>query len=198
MKLLIRSFILLVLLSGGIGAQETHNTLDSNTAFFAGDSLSYVILPPDNYCMVTDMAIEDGYSFAFVPDSTSYDSAVVIIGVNIFQVKQQPKREFTLDDLIHDDTISLRSHFGEDLIVSEVEPIETDGGHMLRTLYLNFKTTFIPNVMMSYFDGDSEVIIFDLSVSDKIPRFEAERDYLDCLKKFKALRKADLESSDDE
>jgi len=198
MKSLTGLIILIALLCGGISAQETPNTLDSNTAFYAGNSLRYVILPPDGYRMVTDMAIEDGYSFAFVPNGASYDSASVIIGVNIFQVKQQPKREFTLDDLIHDDTTSLRSHFGEDLIVSEVEPIETEGGHMLRTLYLNFKTTFIPNVMMSYFDGDSEVIIFDLSVSDKIPRFEAERDYLDCLKKFKALRKADLDSSDDE
>ncbi|HKK19869.1 MAG TPA: hypothetical protein VJ983_00225, partial [candidate division Zixibacteria bacterium] len=121
-----------------------------------------------------------------------YKSASVIIGVNIFKVKAEQQKQFTINELIGNDTTAIREHFGKEISIGEVDPIMTDDGHLLRTIYLNDSLSFIPNVMMSYYDGGTEVFIFDLSISNTYPRFKAERYYLDCLKRFRVMLKGDL------
>lgn len=186
--------ILMLLAVTGLGAQDNETALDNNTAFYEGDKLSYIISPPDDFLMVTHEAEVDGYSFAFIPDGEKYDSASVRIGINIFRIKDDKNRKFTLSDIIADDTTALRQHFGETLMLDEVEPVVTKNDYTIRNLYLNDTTRFIPNVMMSYLDGGSEILIFDLSVALDYPRFMAEQLYMDCLKKLKVLVKGKLET----
>lgn len=175
-------------------AQDTTKALDNNTAFYEGEKQNYVIPPPEGFKMIFEEAVDDGFSFAFIPDSDNYDSASIILGVNMFRIKEDRRATFNLNDLIASDTSSIREVFGGDLQMEEVNPIGTEGGQALRTLYLKDTTTFIPNVMMSYYYGGSEVIIFDLSVSGTIPRFKAEDLYVSFLKNFKILPKGTLEN----
>ncbi len=198
MRFLSTILIIAVFLCAPIVAQDTHNTLDSSSAFYAGDSLNYVICPPKDFRMVTNEAIGDGYSFAYVPEGEDYETASIRIGLNIFKIKEEARDKFRLDDLIFNDTTAMRKHFGETLEVAEVESIVTDDGLQLRTLYLNDKTAFIPNVMISYFDGGSEVLIFDLSISEDCPRFKAEKVYLNGLRKLRALVRGELGLSETE
>jgi hypothetical protein len=189
-----KSLLLLGLLAAAAGAQDDEKNLDNNTAFYEGDKLSYIVSPPDDFVMLTEEAEADGYSFAFIPDGEDYDSASVRIGINIFRIKEGMEKKFTLADIIAEDTTALRQHFGESLITYEVDSVVTKSGHAIRNLFLNDTTRFIPNVMMSYLDGGSEIMIFDLSISIDHPRFMAEQVYVDCLKKLKVLVKGKLET----
>jgi hypothetical protein len=186
--------IFTLLAATGLSAQDPETGLDNNTAFYEGGKLSYVISPPDDFVMVTHEAEVDGYSFAFIPDGENYDSASVRIGINIFRIKDDLERKFTLNDIIADDTTALRQHFGETLILNEVDSVVTKNGYTIRNLFLNDSTRFIPNVMMSYLDGGTEILIFDLSVVLDYPRFMGEQLYMDCLKKLKVLVKGKLET----
>ncbi len=177
-------------------AEQKHPPLDNNSAFYEGGTMNYIVAPPDSFQMVSDEAVDDGYSFAFIPNGEAYKSASVIIGVNIFKVKAEQKKIFSINELITNDTSSIREHFGKEISISEVDPIMTNDGHILRTIYLNDSLAFVPNVMMSYYDGGSEVFIFDLSISGTYPRFRAEHSYLDCLKRFRVMLKGDLGMKD--
>ena len=191
----ILTFTLLTMLAAaGLSAQDSETGLDNNTAFYDGNKLSYIISPPEDFVMVEQEAEVDGYSFAFIPGDEKYDSATVRIGINIFKIKDDLERKFTLNDIIADDTAALRQHFGETLMLNEVDSVVTKNGYTIRNLYLNDTTRFIPNVMMSYLDGGSEILIFDLSVALDYPRFMAEQLYMDCLKKLKVLVKGKLET----
>ncbi len=187
-------FICTWLLASGLAAQEAETGLDNNTAFYEGESLSYIISPPENFIMVEHEAEVDGYSFAFIPDGETYDSAQVRIGVNIFTIKADKEKSVTLDDIIAEDTSAIRTHFGESLITYEVDSVVTKSGHAIRNLYLNDTTRFIPNAMISYLYGGTEILIFDLTLVLDYPRFMAEQHYMDCLKKLKILVKGKLET----
>lgn len=191
-----RYYIVFVFLLLSISAfSQTPNeevNLDDNTAFYEGAENSYIIAPPDGYIMVTDSAADDGYSFAFIPKGESYSSASVRIGINIFKIKKDAKDKFKLENLINDDTLAYRIHYGETIEIDEVAPGVSLTGDSLRTIYFNDTTTFIPNVMMSYLDGGEEILIFELSISDSFPRFKAEKIYMECLGKIKMLEQGSI------
>ncbi len=185
--------LLLGLLAAAPAAQEVDSTLDNNTAFFEGKNVSYVITPPDGFLMVMDEAIADGYSFAFIPKDEAYDSATVRIGIHIFRIKDELKSNFSIDQVISEDTAGLREHFGETIVIGEVDSVVTKSGFAVRNFFLNDTTVFIPNVMMSYLHGGSEILIFDLSIMIDYPRFMAEQVYMECLEQIKVLVKGTLE-----
>lgn len=167
--------------------QTTEYSLDSNTAFYEGESLNYVIYPPRNYRMVTDEAKIDGYSFAFVPDSQEYAAADVTIGVNIYKI-----RGIKFKKIVRDDTASIRKHYGKGINIHPVDSIFNFTGHILTTLYIDDETRFLPNVLISYFDGNTEVVIFELLISENSNRPKAEDLFVDCIARFKALKRGTL------
>jgi hypothetical protein len=170
-------------------AGETRFDLDSNTAFYEGEAISYVIKPLPRFRLVTHEAKFDGYSFAFVPDSTVYDSAGIIIGVHIYKT-----RGMAFDRALADDTGSIRKYYGENLMINPVESVYNELGAELTTFYLNIRKQFIPNVMISYFDGGTELIIFELVISPDVIRVTAEEAFMETLRHFKTLKKGDLSS----
>ncbi len=176
-----------------VSAAGPDSLLDNNTAFYEGKSYNYIIAPPDGYRMNSVESTDDGYSFAFIPNGEKYADASVIIGINIFKIKTTKDKPFTLDMLITEDTTAIRKHFGKNIEISEVEPIQTATTDKLRTIYFNSEDNIVPNVMMSYFDGKSEILIFDLSITDRVPRFQAEKIYLECIQHIKILTKGKLE-----
>ncbi len=187
-------FVLALLFISTVGAQQDDSELDNNTAFYEGIKVSYIISPPDGFVMVTDPAVADNYSFAFIPENEPYDSALVMIGINIFTIKENRKGKITLEDIIADDTAAIRGHFGQTLSITEVDSVVTKNNYVIRNFFLNDSTTFIPNVMFSYLDGGNEVLIFDLNITLDYPRFMAEQVYMDCLRKLKVLVKGKIET----
>ena len=186
------SLIFVILLPVTVMSEKADSLLDNNTAFYEGAKQNYIIPSPDDFIMVIDEAAADGYSFAFIPDSNSYDSAGMIIGINIFKIKSKKKKKFSLDQLITDDTTSYRKHYGKSLSISEVIPIVTETTDSIQTFYLNDSTRFIPNVMLGYYNGRQEVLIFELSVSSTFPRFKAEVIFIKCLEQMKILQKGTI------
>lgn len=189
----IYSIIIILLTTLTVSASEADSLLDNNTAFYEGKSFNYIIAPPDGYQMNSVEATDDGYSFAFIPNGEKYADASVIIGINIFKIKPTKGKPFTLDMLITEDTTAIRKHFGKKIEISEVKPIQTATTDKLRTIYFNSDDSILPNVMMSYFNGKSEILIFDLSITDRVPRFQAEKIYLECIRHIKILTKGKLE-----
>lgn len=185
-------YIFIVLFPILVLAGEADTLLDDNTAFYEGKELRYVILPPPEFKMNTEKSTDDGYSFAFIPEDENYDSANVMIGINIFKIKDKKKNRFTLDQLIQDDTLSYRNHYGVSLSMTEVKPAVTVTNDTMRVIYINDSTRFIPNVMLAYIDGKTEILIFELSISSTYLRFEAEEIFIECLEKIKILKKGTI------
>ncbi len=169
-------------------ADLTRPTVDSNTAFFQGDQRSYIFAAPTGYRLVLDEAARDGFSLAFVPEDQAFDSADVLINATIFSFKgkKTPFRK-----IVAEDTTALRTHYGPSIEIWGVDSVYSGTRELIPTVYLNDKKRFLPTVMVSYFDGGSEVVIFELVISDRYPRFKAEPAYDEALQRFKALRRGD-------
>lgn len=188
MKQILLGAAFALLLASPILAGTGAELLDSNTAFYEGESLRYIIPAPRHFKMVTDEAADDGYSFAFIPKVDAYDSASVMIGVNIYKI-----RGMKFESVIVSDTSSMREHYGPSVTIRPVEPLTSSTMDPLTTFYLNIDRGFIPNAAMAYFDGGTEIVIFELVISEDILRFKAEELFADCVKHFRPLKQGSLD-----
>jgi hypothetical protein len=166
---------------------DSSSFTDDNTAFYEGEKLTYVVYPPGNYHMIIDQASDEGYSFAFIPPKTDYEAAELMVGVNIYKI-----RGISFEDALAQDTAGLREHYGEGVSIRAVDSVFTGSGELIPTFYIDDKKTFIPNVMISYYNGTTEMLIFELIISPTVVRFRAEEVFMDCLERFKALPVGDL------
>ena len=166
---------------------EVEPILDSNTAFYEGETLNYIIYPPDDFRMVDWNTTVDGYSFAFIPRGETYEEADQIIGANIFKI-----RGLTFGEVIENDTATLREHYGGEVSIWLVDSVFTASGQLAPTFFINDPAAFIPNVMISYVDGQTEILIFELVVTDRAARLKAEDSFIECLEKLKVLSIGEL------
>ncbi len=181
--------LVLAALVASVAASEPEYFLDSNTAFYEGASVSYVIAPPAEFKLVVDRALDDGYSMAFIPEHDSYDSASVMITATFYRLTEN-----TFDEILTADTIALREHYDPKLIIRPVDSVFLFSGDPIKTYYVDDKTRFIPTVMVSYYDSGDEILIFELTISASgLPRFLAERVYTSFLERVKVLKKGTLE-----
>ena len=179
-----------LLIASSLHAGEV--ALDSNVAFFEGEQYNYVMYPPDGFQLITDEVKSAGYSLAFVPEGQLYDSADITIDINIFRFKQKRSKVDFFNELIKDDTLQIRKHYGKTLVIRPVDSVFNKDGKLLPTFYFNDSTRFIPTVMMSYFDGANEVLIFELTIKRLQPKFVAEQKFTECLGKFRTLKSGDI------
>lgn len=180
---------LLLLTAGTCLAANDNVVLDSNTAFYEGQVLRYTIPAPRNFRLVINEAYADGYSMAFIPRYERYDSASVMIAVNIYKTGGM-----TLDSVIGQDTVALREHFGAQTSIREVAPLVTGNNLAARTFYLKNDKDFVPNAAIAYFDGGSEVLIFELIIEQTVLRFKAEQLFSDFVRNFKPMKRGTLGS----
>ena len=182
--------ILTLVAAGSISAEQPY-VLDSNTAFFEGVEIAYVFNPPPNMKLITEPANEDGYSFAFIAETDEYKNAGALVGVTIFTLGAN-----AFDSVVAADTSAIREHYGGALTITSVDSVTAFDGTPLPTFFIDDETRFIPTVIISYFDGGSEIVLFELSITENgLPRFLAERLYTSCIQHFKALKKGTLESA---
>ena len=182
MRILTLLLISLLSAAAGQAAAQEDITIDSSVAFYEGEKSNYVIYPPDNFVMVEDPAIADGYSFGFVPHGESYQDAELFIGVNIFKI-----RGMNFADVLAADTAQVHKHYGSTTVIWPVDSVFIATGEEIPTFFINDTTGFIPSVMMSYYDGGNEIVIFELVIADGTARFKAEDVYIQCLERFKVL-----------
>ncbi|MDH3891499.1 MAG: hypothetical protein OEV49_10490 [candidate division Zixibacteria bacterium] len=189
---LIWAILVFLFVASGPAYADQHFTLDSNTAFFEGVNLAYVFNPPPNMKLITEEANDDGYSFAFIAETDEYKDAGALVGVTIFTLGTN-----AFDSVVTADTAAIREHYGGMLTITPVDSVTAFDGSLLPTFYIDDDTRFIPTVMVSYFDGGSEIVLFELSISaNGLPRFLAEGLFSSCIQHFKALVKGELETSE--
>lgn len=169
---------------------------DSSTAFYEGQTVAYTIPPPPGFKMVINEASENGYSFAFIPNDESYALASRTISVTFYSLDQIGDGP-VLEELVKSDTAEIRRFYGGTVTIRAVDSISNASGELLGCFYVNDTARFIPTVMVSYYNGSTEVLIFELSVSDNYPRFKAEQTYVDCIAGFKVLPKKKLGMNSD-
>ena len=174
-----------------MGNSIFNDVTDSNTAFYKGNEVNYVFSPPNGYIMEDKNAASDGYSFVFIPENESYDSANVIIGITIYNLEQYNER-FTFEQILTGDTANIRNQYGRKMAIWPVDSMFNFNGDIVPTYYFNHPDKFIPIVMISYYDTGSEMIIIDLSISDMYPRFKAEEIFEKSLGRFKVLKQGEL------
>ena len=86
----------------------------------------------------------------------------------------------------------MRRYYGPAITIQPVAPIPNRTGASLTTFYLNDTTAFLPHVMVSYFDGGTELVIFELVIDEDVVRVKAEDVFIACLQQFKTLRRGEL------
>ncbi|MEW5796356.1 MAG: hypothetical protein AB1772_08330 [Candidatus Zixiibacteriota bacterium] len=160
----------------------TEIKVDSNTAFYKGETLSYVVYPPDQCRMVEQEATADGYSFGFIPEAQAYEDADLLIGVNIFKI-----RGLKFSEVLRQDTVALRDHYGPRVAIWPIDSVRAATGQLLPTFFINDTTRFIPNVMIAYVDGRTEMLVFELVISDRMTRIKAEDAFVQCLRRLKIM-----------
>lgn len=165
----------------------TTEKADSNNAFYAGETYDYVLKGPAHFKMITSDARRDGYSFAFIPDTCDYQTASVVIGVNIYKV-----RGLAFANVLANDTNSIREHYGPDLVLRPLDSIRNGSGDLMTAFYLDNKKQFIANVMTAYYFGSTELLILELSIAPGTIRPEAEKAFIRCLELFTATKRGQL------
>jgi hypothetical protein len=164
---------------------------DSNTAFYGGIETDYVFTPPNGFKMEDNDVVDDGYSFAFIPENENYDSANVIIGITIYNLESYKDR-FSFEQILAGDTNSIRNQYGRKLAIWPVDSMFNFNGEIVLTYYFNHPEKFIPLVMISYYNAGPEMIIIDLNITDMYPRFKAEEKFDESLSRFKVLKHGNL------
>ena len=180
--------ILLLGLCSRVPASEPDSVARGEAAFFEGNTLDYVIQPPRGFRMFHQDSLMDDYSFFFIPDTLEYAEADILIGVNVFSL-----HGVEFEQVLSADTIALRKHYGVTMDLWPVDSITTAGGSLFRTYYINDQSRFIPNVMVSYFDGGTELLILELVISESALRVKAEERFLACLRNVKVLARGELD-----
>ena len=169
-----------------------HETLDSNTAFFDGISQSYTIRAPHGFWMETYDAGYDGYSLAFVPDGESFEMASTMIALTLYR-----SDKVMLAEIMKSDSAAVTEQFGAGVASWEVDSVRNFNGETLVTRFFTDKTAFLPVIMMSYYDGGTETLVFELHITKSgLPRFLAESVFTDCVLGFKVLPKKELPLGD--
>ena len=168
-------------------AVNTGEIADSNNAFYAGETRDYILIAPAHFRMVTGEAKADGYSFAFIPDTATYRTAATMIGVNIYKV-----RSLSFENVLANDTNSIREHYGPELEIRPLDSIYNGTGEELTAFYLENKKQFIPNVMTAYYFGSTELLILELSISPTAIRPKAEEAFMHCLEQFTSTKRGQL------
>jgi hypothetical protein len=177
-------------LAGSVISRPAVNTgeiADSNNAFYAGETRDYILKAPAHFRMISDEAKTDGYSFAFIPDTSSYVTAPIVIGVNIYKV-----RGLSFENVLANDTNSIREHFGPELEIRRLDSVFSGSGDELTAFYLDNKKQFIPNVMTAYYFGSTELLILELSIAPTAVRPKAEAAFMNCLENFTATKRGQL------
>lgn len=173
--------------------KDTLMSLDSNTAYFEGKTQDYIIYAPGGFKMLVDDAVAEGYSLAFIPETDRYDSCGMMLTVTIYKLEQKNKESWTFKNILSHDTADIRNHYGKDIIIEPYDSVFNATGDTVYTFYINDKTGFIPNVMISYYDGLTEMLIFELTISDSYPQILAEGIYLETIRRFKVLTRGQLQ-----
>ena len=185
-KAIIIITLILIIFSSAAG-NEPEFTLDSNSAFYEGEQYNYVMSPPVGFRMVTYKAKFDGYSFAFVPAQQIYDSAQIMIGIHIYKI-----RGLTFEEALTSDTISINKHYGNSAKLRPIDPIPLQVGGSAQTFYFDTPIGFVPNVMISYYCGGAELIVYELVIQPSAQKLKAENQFVQAVGMFRALKRAEL------
>jgi hypothetical protein len=176
-----------MLAATSLAGSKPEKDLDRNTAFYKGESLNYVIFPPDHFQMVDWEATGDGYSFAFIPTDQTYDHADLMIGVNIFKI-----RGLKFFDVVARDTAAMHEHYGKRASIRTVDSVFTASGQTVSVFFVNDTSRFIPNVMLAYVDGRTEILVFELVITDRVTQVKAEDAFVQCLQRLKVMPLGEL------
>lgn len=174
-------FAIAVLLASAIDAgAERDKSYERNAAFYTGETLTYIVFPPDQFRMIDREAAPDGYSCAFIPNSQQYKTAETIIGINMFKT-----RGLKFVEVVARDTAALREHYGSSVAIRPVDSVTASSGQPVTTFFIDDTTRFIPNVMIAYVDGQTELLVFELVITDRATSSKAEDTFMQCLRRLK-------------
>ncbi len=176
----------LLLLLIGLASSATAQ-LDNNSAFFEGERFDYVLHPPVGFVLNTRDARADGYSFAFIPEDQTYDTARVIIAGHFYRI-----RGLVFDSVLTADTARLREHFGSSTTLTPLDDATIGNDRPITGFFVNNRDYFLPTLFTSYFNGESEIVILDCLIAEAYPRSAAEDVYFAALAGFRVTERRDI------
>lgn len=180
-------YLLLFLYSLCIVSARTETLTDDNSAFFQGEKRNYIFSPPPSWKLLIEEPGRDGYSFAFVPEGKSYDSSDVLITVTIYTLHNN-----TYAQLIESDTSALREHYGSAMTIANHTSLAGRKLENMQAFSLTDSKQFVPTAMLSYFNGEQEIVIFELTILPQSNRTRAEAAFASCVTQFRTLTRKEL------
>jgi hypothetical protein len=153
-----------------------------------------VLTPPDGFRLLIDEARQDGYSAAFVPEDQDYlDAGITITATYLTDANGA---DVPYSAVIEEDTAAIREYYGPYTRLWPVDSLLNATDETVPAIYVNNDSSFIPTVMVAYYDGGTEMLILELLISDTQPRFKAEPVFEEALRRFKVLKKGSLENTE--
>ncbi len=180
-------YLLLFLYSLCIVSARTETVTDDNSAFFQGAKRNYIFSPPPGWQLLIEEPGQDGYSFAFIPKEKSYDSSDVLITITIYTLNNH-----TYQQLIESDTASLREHYGKAMTIVQHTTLAGKKLENMSAFSLTDKEQFVPTAMLSYYNGEQEIVIFELTLLPQSNRKKAETAFASCVTQFRTLVRKEL------
>ena len=177
------------LITLSINADDAYSDYMVNSAFYNGQKLTYVLPPPTQFTMVVTPARAEGYSFGFIPEDASYDSAGLMIGVTIINLIDEDSASNPFEIIVTEDTLEMRQFYGTDLDILPTDSIFNNNGHYVVTLELKAPDRHIPTAMLAYYDGKTEIVILEALIQEWFPRYEAAEIFRECIENFRVLKR---------
>ncbi len=171
-----------------MNANNDYTDVLVNSAYYDGLHLTYVIPPPAQFKMVVEPARTDGYSFGFIPTDAIYDSAGIIIGVTIINLIDEDTADHPFETIITEDTLEIRQFYGNTLEIQPADSMFNSNGEFVIAMKLRAPDRHIPTSLVAYYNGTTEMLIFEVLTKAWFPQYTASDILRECLTDFRVLR----------
>ncbi len=156
--------------------------LDSNYAFYEGQTLSYLLEAPEDWVLNLDDANFDGLSACFYPDDMTYFDNKLCIKVWIFK----------LDSLSFDEFISSDSSYYlntvEDIEFKNPDTLKITEKQIAVILRVKDPGALYTLAAVAYIDAVSEIIIYELNISGRQFDLVSQVKFKEALEKFSFVK----------
>jgi hypothetical protein len=168
---------LILVFAGGFCAVNARELDDTSYAYYEGKTFSYFFEAPEGWILNLEDAYAEGYTAAMYPEGQEYSNSKAIIYVWIFENNDYDFAGFISADSAHyakkdkaeflrTDTLELES--GDIAIILEVD--DPGGASKL--------------AMIGYVDAVTEIIIYELRITDRVYFAEADGKFREALTRF--------------
>lgn len=172
-------FLVLILCLSVVFSQESE---EPDQAYYEGRTYSYLFEAPEDWILDIDNAYEDGYTAALFPEEQTYTYSDMTILIWVFKNDSLSFGEFVTADSAY----YLKRNDG--LQFRKTDTLFVDDGIRAIVMEADDPGAESSIAMIGYIDVRTEVVIYELSISERMYFAEGASRLHEALRKFTLVR----------